>query len=77
MIKTEGASTHLRGDTPTLFIELVFLLHTFLERLEADMSKDDAEKALAIVGKLAVLDEDELVDRFEEIVEEFKSDTRL
>lgn len=77
MIKTEGASTHLRGDTPTLFIELVFLLHTFLERLEADMSKDDAEKALALVGKLAVLDEDELVDRFEEIVEEFKSDTRL
>ena len=77
MIKTEGARTHLRGDTPTLFIELVFLLHTFLERLEEDMSKEGAQKTLALIGQLAVLDENELEGKLDQMLEDFQNATRI
>ena len=75
MIKVKGAEAHFSGDIPKLFIELVILLHTFLEMVEEEMSKEDAEKMLTLAGKLAVLDADDLGKKFDEIIEDFKNDS--
>lgn len=75
MIKVKDSEVHFSGDLPRLFIDLVLLLHSFIGLVEEDMSRADAEKMLALAGKLAVLDEKGLDEKFEEIVEEFKSAT--
>jgi hypothetical protein len=79
MIKVNDGSVHFSGDIPRIFIDLVLLLHSFLDLVEEEpgMKRKDAEKLLVLAGKFAVLDADGLESKFEEIVEEFKSDSRL
>lgn len=77
MIKVKDGEVHISGDIPKLFIDLVLILHSFMGMVEDEMSRKDAEKLLVLAGKLAILSADELEEKFTEIVEEFKNDTRI
>ena len=77
MIKVKDGAVMLEGDYSKLFIDLVCIIQSYMQAMEEAMSRQDAEKLLALAGKFAVLDEDELKEKFEQIVEEFQNDTRL
>jgi len=75
MIKVVEGAVMLEGDYSKLFIDVVCILHAYLEAMEEQMSKEDANKLLVLAGRFAVLDEHELKEKFEQIVEEFEHDS--
>lgn len=77
MIKVKDGQVHMIGDIPKLFIDLVLVLHSFVETVEDEMNRKDAEKILALAGKFAILSADELEEKFTEIIEDFKNDSRM
>ena len=70
MIKVQHGATMLEGDAGQLFIDLVCILHSYIQMMEEHGSREQAEKLLALAGKFAVLDEETLDAKYEEIVEE-------
>lgn len=77
MIKVKDGEVHISGDIPKLFIDLVLILHSFMEMVEDELNRKDAEKLLVLAGKLAILNADDLESKFAEIVEDFQNDTRI
>jgi hypothetical protein len=77
MMSVKDGEVKFHGDVPKLFIDLVVLLHGFMGCVGEEIGREDAEKLLVLAGRFAVLDSDELDEKFEEIVEEFQNDTRL
>ena len=48
-----------------------------MSSMEEEFGKENSQKLLALAGKFAVLSEDELQEKYEQIVEEFNRDTQL
>ena len=61
----------LEGDAGQLFIDLVCILHAYIQMMEEHGSREQAETLLTIAGKFAVLDEDLLESKYDEILKEF------
>ena len=77
MIKVKDGSVSMSGDIPSLFIDIILLIHSFVNACEEDIGREDAEKLLALAGKIAILDKDELEDKFDSIVSDFREEYHL
>lgn len=78
MITYNNGNLYMRGSVPTLFFDLTVILHEFLETIELDVGRENAEKILMYAGQFAVLGEDDDIEqKAKEIVEAMKNATRI
>lgn len=62
MIKCDRGNVTLQGDANTVMSEFTLLIHSVRKALTETVGKEEADKEIAKCGKLAFLDEEELVD---------------
>lgn len=77
MILSEGGKITTVGSFDSLFVDLTCLLRAMVDRIEAESDRDTAERYIALSGRFALMDIDEVAERCDELKKEYGLDSRL
>ena len=70
MIKVTQDTTVISGNITTILSEITTVLHKVYIEMKETIGEELANEYLADVGRLAIMNEDELKDRVKEIIKE-------
>ena len=70
MIKVTEDTTVIAGNLTTILSEITTVLHKVYEEMKETIGEELANEYLADVGRLAIMSEDELKNRVEELKKE-------
>lgn len=70
MIKVTEDTTVISGNLITILSEITAVLNKIYKEMKETLGEEKANKYLAEVGRLAVMNEDELNDRVTELIKE-------
>lgn len=70
MIKVTKDTTVISGNLTTILSEITTVLHKVYIEMKDTIGEELANEYLADVGRLAIMNEDELKDRVKEIIKE-------
>ena len=70
MIKVTEDTTVIAGNLTTILSEITTVLHKVYIEMKETIGEELANEYLADVGRLAIMNEDELKDRVKEIIKE-------
>ena len=70
MIKITEDTTVIAGNLTTILSEITTVLHKVYEEMKETIGEEKANEHLAEIGRLTVMNEDELKNRVEELKKE-------
>ena len=70
MIKVTGDTTVISGTLTTILSEITAVLRKVYKEMKETIGEEKANEYLTEVGRLAVMSEDELKNRVEELIKE-------
>lgn len=70
MIKVTEDTTVIAGSLNKILSEITTVLHKVYEEMKETLGEETANEYLAEIGRLAVMSEDELKNRVEELIKE-------
>ena len=70
MIKVTEDTTVIAGNLTTILAEITTVLHKVYEEMKETIGEEKANEHLAEIGRLAIMSEDELKNRVEELKKE-------
>lgn len=70
MIKVTEDTTVIAGSLNKILSEITTVLHKVYEEMKETLGEEIANEYLAEIGRLAVMSEDELKNRVEELIKE-------
>ena len=70
MIKVTEDTTVIAGNLTTILSEITTVLHKVYEEMKETIGEEKANEYLADVGRLAIMNKDELKNRVEELKKE-------
>lgn len=70
MIKVTEDTTVIAGNLTTILSEITAVLHKVYEEMKETIGEEKANKYLAEIGRLTIMNEDELKNRVEELKKE-------
>ena len=70
MIKVTDDTTVIAGTLTTILSEITTVLHKVYEEMKETIGEEKANKYLAEIGRLTIMNEDELKNRVEELKKE-------
>ena len=70
MIKVTKDTTVIAGNLTTILSEITTVLHKVYEEMKETIGEEKANEHLAEIGRLAIMSEDELKNRVEELKKE-------
>ena len=70
MIKVTEDTTVIAGNLTTILSEITAVLHKVYEEMKETLGEEKANEHLAEIGRLTVMNEDELKNRVEELKKE-------
>lgn len=70
MIKVTEDTTVIAGNLTTILSEITTVLHKVYEEMKETIGEEEANEYLAEIGRLTIMNEDELKNRVEELKKE-------
>ena len=70
MIKVTEDTTVIAGNLTTILSEITTVLHKVYEKMKETLGEEKANEYLAEIGRLTIMNEDELKNRVEELKKE-------
>lgn len=70
MIKVTKDTTVIAGNLTTILSEITTVLHKVYEEMKETIGEEKANKYLTEIGRLTIMNEDELKNRVEELKKE-------